>query len=70
MALSLWGCVVWAIVETSVKADAWPTRLNVAMGAIGLDALCFIWLIVLRAFSLCASLYTVPDRRFAYNGRL
>ena len=46
MSLSFWACVLWAIVETVVKADNYWVRFNVAMACIGLDVLGFLWLSV------------------------
>ena len=46
MSLSVWGCVIWAIVETVVKAENYSVRFNVAMACIGVDVLGFLWLFV------------------------
>ena len=44
MSLGFWGFVLWAIVETVVKADNYWIRFKVAMGCVGLDVLGFLWL--------------------------
>jgi len=44
MSVSFWGCVLWAIIETVIKADNYWVRFNVAMACIGLDVLGFLWL--------------------------
>ncbi len=46
MSLSFWGFVLWAIIETVMKADNYWIRFNVAMVCIGLDVLGFLWLFV------------------------
>ncbi len=46
MSLGFWACVIWAIIETVVKADNYWVRFNVAMACIGLDVLGFLWLFV------------------------
>lgn len=44
MSLSFWGCVLWVIIETVMKADNYWIRFNVAMACIGLNVLGFLWL--------------------------
>jgi hypothetical protein len=46
MSLGFWACVIWAIIETVVKADNYWVRFNVAMACIGLDILGLLWLSV------------------------
>ena len=48
MSIGFWGCVLWAIVETVVKADNYPVRFNVAMALIGVDVIGFLWLFGVR----------------------
>ena len=64
LSISFWGCVLWAIVETVAKTDRnWGIRFNVAMGCIGLDALGFLWLIVLCVIENCKSVTNTPNRQ-------
>ena len=40
--------MLWAIVETVVKADNYPVRFNVSMALIGVDVIGFLWLFGVR----------------------
>jgi len=55
MSLSFWGCVLWAIIETVMKADNYWVRFNVAMACIGLDVLGFLWLLFVVLLVKCIS---------------